>query len=616
MLKDIRTPNDIKQLDYKQLDALAREIRETIIDTVSRNGGHLSSNLGAVELTIAVDRVLDYPKDRVIFDVGHQAYAHKLLTGRYARFASLRKSGGIAGFPSMDELPEDSFTSGHASTSVSAALGLCRARDLRGGKETIVAVIGDGALTGGMSYEALNDAGDSGTDIIVVINDNEMSISRNVGALSMHLTRMRQSRVYRGFKVRLRNFLGHVPLIGKPIYHVVETVHDMIKAMFIRRNIFEDMGFKYIGTVDGHNIKKLVRALNLAREAGGPVIIHAVTRKGRGYAPAEKEPDRFHGPAPFDVSTGKSLGVPDKNSGAYAADIVAEMAANDDRICAITAAMPGGTGFARFGKEHPKRFFDVGIAEEHAVTMAGGLAAAGLKPYVAIYSTFLQRAFDQIVNDVCLNSLPVTFLLDRAGLVGADGATHNGVLDLSYLRCIPGMTVAAPRDIRYLEKLLRWSRDFNAPLAIRYPRDAVDLGAGMSNDEPVVPGKWEVLMDGSDVAIFACGSMVQTALLVSMELHGLGISAAVIDAMFIKPMDEAIISRYASAAKLIVTLEESDLIGGFGEGVTAAVNGKTEVMRFGVPDRYIRHAARAEQLTRCGLDPASVAAAVKKYFNK
>ncbi len=616
MLKDIRTPDDIKKLNYSELNALAKEIREEIIDTVSRNGGHLSSNLGSVELTLAVDYVLNYPNDRVIFDVGHQAYAHKLLTGRYSKFASLRKKNGVCGFPSMDECETDAFTSGHASTSISAALGYCRARDLRGTNETVVAVIGDGALTGGMSYEALNDAGDSGTDIIVVINDNEMSISRNVGALSMHLTRMRQSRVYRGFKTKIRNILLKIPFIGKPVYRTAEKIHDVIKAVFISQNLFEAMGFKYIGTVDGHNVRRLIRAIKLAKEIGGPVIIHALTEKGRGYTPAEKEPDRFHGPAPFDVSTGKFLAKSEKGCGVHIAEALCEIAGKDDRICAITAAMPIGTGFSVFEKKYPRRFFDVGIAEEHAVTMAGGLAAAGLKPYVAIYSTFLQRAYDQISNDVCLNKLPVTFLLDRAGLVGADGATHNGVMDLSYLRSIPNMTIAAPKDIRTLKKLIEWSVNYDAPLAIRYPRECIDLGSGLDDDAPIIPGKWEVLMNGDDIVIFATGTMVQTALMVSMELHGSGISAAVVDAMFVKPMDSALIKEICAGKKLVVTLEENNIMGGFGEGLAGELNGSYEIINIGVPDRFIKHASRAEQIKECGLDMASIAARIKEHYLK
>lgn len=617
MLKDIKTPQDIKKLDIRRLEALAGEMRGVMIETVARNGGHLSSNLGTVELTLAIDYVLDYPKDRVIFDVGHQCYAHKLLTGRYERFGTLRRKGGICGFSSMTEDPGDAFTSGHASTSISAALGLCRARDMRGGDGTVVAVIGDGALTGGMSYEAMNDAGDSGTDMIVVINDNEMSISKNVGALSMHLTKIRQSRAYRTFKVNTRGMLARIPVIGMPLFRFIERLRDMLKTLMIGENMFEAMGFKYLGPVDGHDIKRLIKVLRIAREMGGPVVIHAVTRKGKGYRPAESEPDRFHGPGPFDVTTGMSLTENEPGAGASAARLLADMAAEDERICAISAAMPTGTGMDAFAEIWPKRFFDVGIAEEHAVTMAGGLAAAGMRPYVAIYSVFLQRAYDQIVNDVCLNSLPVTFLLDRAGLVGADGATHNGVMDLSYLRSIPGMTIAAPRDVRCLRRLVKWSAGYGKPLAIRYPKDAGDLGAALDRTVDIKPGVWEKLMDG-DIAIIAVGTMVQTALAAGVMLNSHGISAAVVDAMFVKPMDTQMLREIAGTARLIVTLEENVLKGGFGEGVLAEVSAmgeRADVLTLGVPDRPIRHASRAEQLAECGLDPEGVAAAIMSRLN-
>ena len=618
MLKNIKSPNDIKNFDKHELNALADELRETIIDTVARNGGHLSSNLGIVELSIALNRVLDYPNDRIIYDVGHQIYAHKLLTGRYDRFGSLRRQGGLCGFASIEEDPTDSFTTGHASTSISAALGMCRARDLKGEKRTVVAVIGDGAMTGGMSYEALNDAGDSGTDLIVVLNDNEMSISRNVGALSMHLTVIRRSKAYSLFKSRTRSVLEHVPLIGKPVFRAVEKIRDTLKTLVLGENMFEAMGFKYIGPVDGHNIQKLEKALRLARDAGGCVLIHAVTRKGKGYAPAEKEPDKFHGPGPFNVATGMALHASEPGCGVFAARTLSEMADKDRRICAVTAAMPSGTGFIEFARNHPDRCFDVGIAEEHAVTMAAGLAASGMRPYVAIYSTFLQRAYDQIANDVCLNRLPVTFLLDRAGLVGPDGMTHNGVLDISYLRSLPGMTVVAPRDARYLRRVLEWSAGYGAPLAVRYTKDLIDLGDAFDSCEPVVPGKWELLIEG-EVMLVATGAMVQVAMLAGMELHARGVSAGIVDAAFIKPMDIEMLSSLARSARLIVTIEENTVSGGFGEGVAAelaAMGAKTDLLMLGTPDAPVKHATRQEQLAACGLDAVSIAASVLEKLQK
>lgn len=613
MLNEIHSPADLKKLDYDQLDQLAYELRREILQTVSRTGGHLSSNLGAVELTLALDYVLE-ENDRIFFDVGHQTYAQKLLTGRQELFRRLRQKDGCCGFPSVQEDPRDSFSAGHASTAVSAALGVCRARDIRGTGETVVAVVGDGALTGGMCYEALNDAGQSGTDLIVVVNDNDMSISKNVGALSRHLTAIRQTRFYRSFKTNTRSVLSRVPLVGPVLFRMIEKLRDMLKGLVIGDNIFDALGFRYTGPVDGHDIPRLVRAIRLARQAGGPVVIHVVTQKGKGFAPAEKEPDRFHGPSPFDVATGRFHSLKGETLGMEAGRLLSEMAEKDGRICAVCAAMPTGTGFATFARRWPQRFFDVGIAEEHAVTMAGGLAFSGLKPYVAIYSTFLQRAYDQISNDVCLNSLPVTFLLDRAGLVGADGATHNGLMDLSYLRSIPNMTIAAPRDIRALRRLLYWSRTYEAPLAIRYPKEVLDLGEGLDRREEICPGRWETLLEG-EVTLLAVGRMVQTALMAAMALHERGISAGVVDAMFVKPMDENLLRRLAEKSSLLVTLEENTLPGGFGEGVLGELEkmGMTaNVVSLGVADRYVAHASLQEQLEMCGLTPQAVAEAVEK----
>lgn len=618
MINEIMGPQDLKKLNLKQLNELAGELRAEIIGTVSERGGHLSSNLGVVELTLALDYVLDYPEDKLIFDVGHQAYAHKLLTGRRARFHTLRAKDGISGFPTPREDPNDSFTAGHASTSISAALGLCRARDLRGGKNAVVAVIGDGSLTGGMSYEALNDAGQTPTRLIVILNHNEMSISRNVGAMSMHLTNIRQSFFYRHLKSGTRSVLGKIPLIGRPLTRMMERVRDMMKAFVLGENIFESMGFKYIGLVDGHNIRQLVRVLRSAKAVESPVVIHVVTQKGKGYAPAEESPDKYHGAAPFDVATGKFKFADDPSCGTLAARTLADMADARPEICAVTAAMPTGTGLSAFCARHPKRCFDVGIAEEHAVTMAAGLAASGMKPYVAVYSTFLQRAYDQISNDVCLNALPVTLLVDRAGLVGSDGATHNGAFDLSFLRSLPNMTVAAPRDVHALHRMVNWSGGFNGPLAIRYPKDAADLGKAMACDAEIVPGRAERLLKG-DVEIIAVGRMVGMALAAAVVLEARGVSAGVIDAMFIKPLDEDMVLGAARAAKLLVTVEENTRMGGFGEavlGLLAREGVKADVLLLGIPDSYIPHAKVSEQLQACGLDAEGIADAVLKRLGK
>jgi 1-deoxy-D-xylulose-5-phosphate synthase len=618
MLKDIRSAKDLKNLDMRQLEALAGEIRAEIIDTVSRRGGHLASNLGVVELTVALDYVFSGENDRLIFDVGHQVYAHKLITGRQDRFSSLRSSGGLSGFSSMAEDPRDAFTAGHASTSISAALGYCRARDLKGEKGAVVAVIGDGSLTGGMSYEAFNDAGQSKTGLIVILNDNDMSISRNVGAISSHLTAMRQAHFYRNLKLGTQSLLESIPFVGKALYNFISHIKDMLKALVIEDNIFDAMGFKYVGPLDGHDINQLARILKRARDVEEPVLIHVVTRKGKGYRPAEEHPERFHGATPFDVETGEPREPSEAGYGKIAAEILADIAEKRSEICTVTAAMPTGTGLCAFADRHPERFFDVGIAEEHAVTMAAGLAASGMKPYVAIYSTFLQRAYDQISNDICINRLPVTLLIDRAGLVGADGATHNGILDLSYLRSIPNMTIAAPRDVRALRRLMEFSMDFKAPLAIRYPRDAVDLGVNFEKTELIIPGRWEKLVEG-DITMIAVGRMVEIALHAAMMLEQQGVSAGVIDAMFIKPLDTRMLSELAKRRGAIVTLEENTLMGGFGEAVLGELNrmgADCKVLMLGVPDKYVTHADIDEQLERCGLDAESIVRSIRRYIGK
>ena len=614
MLKDIRNTDDIKNLNTDQLEKLAAELRSEIITTVSRRGGHLASNLGVVELTVALDHVFSSENDRLIFDVGHQAYAHKLLTGRLEKFRSLRSSGGLSGFPSMAEHPGDAFTAGHASTSISAALGYSRARDLMGKSGSVVAVIGDGSLTGGMSYEALNDAGQSKTGLIVILNDNEMSIAPNVGAISAHLTAVRQAHFYRNLKLGTRSALDHIPVVGPALKFVISRVKDMFKALLIGENIFDAMGFKYVGPVDGHNIKKMVKIFRRAKNTDEPVLIHVVTRKGKGYAPAEDHPEKFHGAEPFDITTGESTSHSEPSYGKLASELLTEMAKSDRRICAVTAAMPTGTGLSVFANAHPDRFFDVGIAEEHAVTMAAGLAASGMKPYVAIYSTFLQRSYDQLSNDVCLNRLPVTFLIDRAGMVGADGATHNGLFDLSYLRTLPNMTVAAPRDVHTLNRIMEFSRAFDAPLAIRYPKDATELGSIFEKNDPVVPGRWEKLLDGK-ITIIASGRMVEASLKASMLLAQSGISAGVVDAMFIKPVDEKMLPEIAMNSALIVTVEENTLMGGLGEAVLKelnSINPKAKVVTIGVNDRYVTHASVNEQLHFCGLDAEGIARTIRE----
>ena len=609
----------MKRLSIREMEALAGEIREEIVGTVARHGGHLSSNLGAVELTLALHYVFDCPEDKLVFDVGHQSYAHKILTGRLEGFRDgLREEGGLSGFPRPSESESDAFTAGHASTAISAALGIARTRDVMGDDYHVVAVVGDGALTGGMCYEALNDAGQSGTRLIVILNDNEMSISRNVGALSKYLTGLRQSRSYRAFKRGVRRGLERIPGLGAPMFRFVERFRDWLKTPFVDGKFFEALGFRYIGPLDGHDIKALVRVLRRAREDEAPQILHVVTTKGKGYTPAESHPDAYHGVAPFLVETGQARGESGASCGSVAAAELVALAENDIRVCAVTAAMPIGTGMQHFAQAHPDRFFDVGIAEEHAVTMAAGMASAGMKPYVAIYSTFLQRAFDQIATDVCIPDLPVTFLVDRAGLVGADGVTHQGVFDLSYLSMLPNMVVAAPRDVRDLKRLVRLSAEYDGPMAIRYPRDVEDMGARMETQKPLHIGEWEVLTEGEDVMFLAVGRMVCIAMRASIELMGKGVRAGVVDARFVKPLDEELLRR-ALKAGLIVTVEENVLAGGLGEHVLSwlAQNAPgREALTLAVPDAHIEHAPVERQLHRCALDEQGIVDSVLRRLGR
>ena len=619
-MREIRDPSELKKRSIQELNDLAAEIREEIIQTVSEQGGHLASNLGAVELILALHYVFDAPDDKIVFDVGHQAYAHKLVTGRLDAFRKLRSRGGASGFPQCEESEYDAFAAGHASTAISAALGMARTRDIMHGENHVIAVVGDGALTGGMCYEALNDAGQSNTRLIVVLNDNEMSISPNVGAMSRYLTRLRQSKGYCAFKRGLRRTLSRIPMIGSPIFRFIEKLRDSLKDMLLDGKFFSALGFEYIGPIDGHDLKHLIRVMKRLKDADGPVLLHVLTQKGRGYQPAENHPDQYHGVAPFFIESGESKrsggSIP---CGTVACRQLVEMAETDIRICGITAAMPTGTGLEAFKKAYPERFFDVGIAEEHAVTMAAGMAASGLRPYVAIYSTFLERAFDQILIDVCRNRLPVVFLIDRAGLVGADGATHQGVFDLSYLRLMPNIVIAAPRDVRDLKKMIALSVETADPMAIRYPKDCEDLGPGIQSQRDFDIGEWELLSDGSDVMIFAVGRMVQPAMQASIELMGKGLSVGVVDARFVKPMDMKRLTEFAGKVKLVVTIEENTILGGFGEGVLHALREEkiaVDTMLLGVPDHFISHGSVKQQLAECGLSTYGISDRILKRWNE
>ncbi len=617
LLEKINSPEDLSALSIAELERLAGEIRTVLVDTVLRQGGHLASNLGVVELTIALEYVFSSPEDRIVFDVGHQSYVHKLLTGRQEEFKKLRQRGGMSGFTRSAESDYDAFSAGHAGTSISAALGMARARDLMGGDHSVVAVVGDGSMTCGMCYEALNDAGHTKTPMIVILNDNEMSISSNVGALSGYLTNLRQSFTYGRTKDAIKSIFGRIPLIGQPMVRMMTHVRDAVKRLLVEDRFFEALGFQYLGPLDGHDIRRLIRVLKRAKQANEPVLLHVVTEKGRGYTQAEEHPDKYHGVAPS-YSEPSNIEIAAAN-GKIAANELIEMAQSDIRVSVLTAAMPIGTGMGAFGKQFPERFHDVGIAEEHLITTAAGMAAAGLRPYAAVYSTFLQRGYDQLIHDVCLEKLPVTLLIDRAGLVGQDGATHQGVFDLSFLRQMPDMVVASPRDVRDLKSLIRLSARLEQPMAIRYPKGGEDMGARMTPDQDIEVGQWEELMGGEDVMILAVGRMVGISLRACIELMGAGISCGVTDARFIKPMDERLLEKAAKEHKLVVTVEDNVLAGGFGSGVAEWMvdhGYTTPVLRLGVPDRFIEYGMTDEQLSECGLDTQSIRNAIINRMTK
>jgi len=621
ILKKINSPQDLKNLNFKEMEKLARELRIFLVDNVSKTGGHLASNLGVVELTLAVHRVFNSPKDKIIWDVGHQSYVHKIITGRRDLFHTLRQNNGLSGFPKRKESPHDLFETGHSSTSISAALGMAIARDLKKEKYFVIAIIGDGAMTGGMAFEALNHAGQSKTDLIVILNDNEMSISENVGGLSRYLNRIRSAPTYFKVKDDVEHLLSKIPAIGKSVVKTAQKTKDTIKYFFVPGVIFEELGFTYLGPVDGHNLGELVEVLNSAKNIKGPVIIHAITKKGKGYFYSEKYPDKYHGISPFDVKTGENV---DNSSGISYSNIfgkkLVELAERDNKIVAITAAMPAGTGLDKFKERFPDRFFDVGIAEQHAVTFAAGLAANGLKPVFAVYSTFLQRGFDQIIHDVCLQNLPVVFCIDRAGIVGEDGETHHGVFDLSYLAPIPNITIMSPKDGNELELMLEYAFEQNKPIAIRYPRGKSKIVECDYSTNCSDISKAEVLKEGKDLCIIAVGKMVNTALEVSLMLEERGIYPTVINARFIKPLDKDTILGKIRTSKAVVTLEDNVLIAGFGSSVLELINSEgmkdIRVKNYGFPDKFIEHGTIDEIFKRYKLDAESIFIDLVSFLNK
>ena len=590
-LDRINEANDIKKIEPEAYDALASEIRSFIIESVSEHGGHLASNLGVVELTMALHLCMDFPNDKLIWDVGHQAYTHKLLTGRKEDFSGLRTFGGMSGFPKHKESPCDAFDTGHSSTSISAALGYARARDLKGEDRTVVAVIGDGSMTGGMAYEALNNVSHLKSNMIIVLNDNKMSISENVGGLSKHLTALRTRESYMDFKMDVEKKLKQIPHVGDSVARSVKKSKDSIRQLFVKGGFFEDFGIKYIGPIDGHDIKEMVRVLNALKRLNEPVVMHVVTQKGRGYVPAEQNPSAFHGVGSFDIATGESLASKSLTYTSVFSKTICRLGKAHPDVVTICAAMPDGTGLTAFKKYFPGRFFDVGIAEQHAVTFAAGLAAGGMHPFVAVYSSFLQRAYDQIIHDVCIQNLPVVFCVDRAGLVGADGETHQGIFDLSYLSMIPNMTVCAPKNKYELYDMLYFAYQYHGPIAIRYPRGSAY--EGFKNMRPPIEyGKSELMFEGEKIALVAVGSMVQTAVQVREKLLDKGINATVVNARFVCPLDTECLDRLSRDHQWIVTMEENVLKGGFGEACGDYLLAKHEDVRLihvGVPDVYVEH---------------------------
>ena len=611
ILDRIDNPKDTKRLTEKEKIQLAEEIREEMVETVSKTGGHLASNLGVVELTIALHSVFDLPEDKIVWDVGHQTYVHKMLTGRREKMNTLRSLNGIAGFPKTKESIYDDFNTGHSSTSISAALGMARARDLNNKDNHVIAVIGDGALTGGMALEALDDAGSSKTRLIVILNDNEMSISKNVGGISRFLTRIRTKKFYKKSNNCIRKLLEKIPKFGPFVIHIARRIKYSIKQLMIPNMFFEDLGFKYLGPVDGHDIERVEWILKLAKKEKEPVVVHIITKKGKGYKPAEENPDSFHAIGSFNKETGKLIKTKEKDYSQVFGDKLVELAEKNEKIVAVTAAMADGTGLKEFKKKYPKRFFDVGIAEQHAVCMAAGMAKEGFIPVVPIYSSFYQRAFDQVIHDVCMQNLPVVMCVDRAGLVGQDGETHQGMFDLSFFNLIPNITIMAPKDFKELEEMLEFAISLKAPVVIRYPRGTESKKIKFDKQEKIELGKSEILTQGEDITIVAIGKMVAKAFEVKEELEKEGKTAEVINARFLKPFDEQTIINSMKKTKNIITLEDNTIIGGLASKVEELISKNEEdnikFKAFGLPDTFIEHGKVEELEEMYKLDAKSIA---------
>ncbi len=616
-LEKINSPDDLKRLVLPELETLSDEIRTLIIEVVSKNGGHLSSSLGVVELTLALHYVFDTPVDKIIWDVGHQCYTHKIITGRREKFRTLRQDNGISGFPSRQESVYDVFNTGHASNSISIAVGLSEAKKKMNQSHKIVTVIGDGSLTGGMSFEALNHAGHLKSDIIVILNDNEMSISKNIGALSSHLSRIMTGEFVSNAREELKKMLKNIPALGDKVYKAAKHIEESIKGFVTPGIIFEQLGFQYFGPVDGHNLNYLIETFKNIKRLKGPIFVHIVTKKGRGYIHAEDDPAKFHGISKFEVETGAPSGDKTEAYTDIFGDAIIELAEKYDKIIAITAAMGLGTGLEKFSKRFPDRFFDIGIAEQHGVTFAAALALGGLKPFVAIYSTFLQRSYDQIILDVCLQGLPVVFAVDRSGIVGQDGPTHHGAFDITYFRHIPNMILMAPKDGEELRHMLYSAYMYDKPTAIRYPRGKVHGPKTFNGFEEIPIGTWEKLRDGDDLAIIACGNTVYPSIQAATELAAEGIQCTVINGRFIKPMDKDMLFEMACSKKRILTVEENTLVGGFGGGIMELLSDEgiyASVRRLGMPDKFLTYGTQETLRGKVGLTSEGIKNTIRKWL--
>lgn len=620
ILDTINSPEDLRRIPREELSVLAAEIREKILDVVSQNGGHLAPNLGVVELTLALHYIFDTPKDRLIWDVGHQAYAHKIITGRRDKFHTLRQLGGVSGFPKREESEYDHFDVGHASTSISAALGMAVARDAKNEKFRIIAVIGDGSISAGLAFEGLNQAGHLKKQLIVVLNDNEMSISPNVGALSSYLNRLMTGQFYTRLRQEAKNFMQSIPKVGESMFQLAKKAEESLKGLMVPGMLFEELGFQYVGPIDGHRIDHLIDTFNNIKDFRWPVLVHVVTKKGKGCEFAENNPSQYHGTPPFDRATGRfhKKKSPLSYTEVFGQTVI-RLAEDDPKIMAISAAMPEGTGLDRFAAHFPDRFFDVGIAESHGVTFACGLAAEGMRPVVAIYSTFMQRAYDQIVHDLCLQNLPVTLCMDRAGIVGEDGPTHHGVFDLAYLRHVPNMVIMAPKDENELQHMIKTAVGYPGPAAVRYPRGS-GFGVPMDQEPRTIEiGKAELLREGGDAVIIAIGSMVLPSLAAAERLAIDGISVAVVNARFVKPLDENIILRMAAKTGRVVTVEEHVLSAGFGSAVLECLGNShlfgIKTLRIGLPDRFVEHGPQDVLRARYGLDTDGIYLSVREFVN-